>query len=97
LKAQNHSPLFIYSFQKKKTSNKIKKYSSEETFYNDIDGLFKTYLNKDLVSKNDLILEMFEKSIPMIEGFSKSYLSNNNHTLYSKFNKEYFNQFFNND
>ena len=88
---------FIYSFQKKKTSNNIKSYSSEESFYKDIDGLFKSYLNKDLVSKNDLILEMFEKSIPMIEGFSKSYLSKNNHTLYSKFNKEYFNQFFNND
>jgi hypothetical protein len=85
---------FIYSFKKGEPNHKIKNYIAEDEFAIDLNNIFKHYLTKNERDKNDLILDMFLAAIPIIESFSKSYLMNNKHTLYTTFNKNYFNQLY---
>ena len=85
---------FIYSFKKGEPNHKIKNYIAEDEFAIDLNNIFKHYLTKNEIYKNDLILDMFLAAIPIIESFSKSYLMNNKHTLYTTFNKNYFNQLY---
>lgn len=87
---------FIYSFKKEEPTYKVKSYTSQEDFAIELDTIFKHYLGKKDINKNDLIMEMFLTAIPLIEGFSKSFLKNHNHTLYTKFKKDYFNQVYKN-
>jgi len=87
---------FIYSFIKAKPDNDLKYYHSEKEFAYDLDNIFKIYLGKAGKDKNDLIMEMFASAIPLIEGFSKSYLINHKHNLYTIFKKDYFNQLYKN-
>jgi putative DNA methylase len=87
---------FIYSFKKSKTTLKLKNYTSEDEFSNDIDKIFGEFLEDDEKDKNELILEMFLSAIPLIESFAKTYLINKNHNLYSRFKKDYFNKLYKN-
>jgi putative DNA methylase len=80
---------FIYDFKKTNPIHKLKNYTSEDAFKNDLDGIFKKWISKDDVHRNDLLLDMFLEAIPVIEGFSKSYLLSNQHDLFSFFNKDY--------
>lgn len=87
---------FIYSFQKNESSKELKDYQSEVEFSNDLDNIFKQYLTNEEKNKNELILDMFLNAIPLIESFAKTYLKKNNHNLYAKFKKDYFNQLYKN-
>lgn len=87
---------FIYSFQKSEPKHELKIYNSENEFAVDLDNVFKHYLSEQKRDKNDLIMDMFLTAIPLIESFSKSFLKNHNHSLYSKFKKDYFNQLYKN-
>ena len=79
---------FIYVFKKSDKVN-LKTYESEEAFSNDLDMLYQKFLNIDEVSKYDWLMNFLNNSLPLIEGFSKSFLQNNKHNLFSKFNKTY--------
>lgn len=79
---------FIYVFKKSKGSIN-KQYINETEFVRDLDAVFKTYITQITQDRNRLIREMFLKAIPIIEDFCKSLLSNNKHTLYSFFKKNY--------
>ena len=79
---------FIYVFQKSNNKN-LKSYESEESFSNEIDLLYQKFSKIDEVSKYDWLMSFLNCSLPLIEGFSKSYLQNNKHNLFSKFNKNY--------
>ena len=80
---------FIYNFKKAAPNHKLKDYRSESEFKDELDGIFKKWILKEDVHRNDLLLEMFYEAIPVIEGFSKSYLLNKQHDLYSFFKKDY--------
>lgn len=79
---------FIYVF-KKSTTEDLRQYDSEELFSNELDELYRKFSNIEEVSKYDWLMEFFNSSLPLIEGFSKSYLQTNKHNLFSKFNKTY--------
>ena len=79
---------FIYVFKKSDTKN-LKTYESEESFSNDLDALYHKFSNIDEVSKYDWLMSFLNSSLPIIEGFSKSFLQTNKHNLFSKFNKAY--------
>lgn len=79
---------FIYVFQKSNNNN-LKSYESEESFSNELDLLYQKFSKIDEVSKYDWLMSFLNSSLPLIEGFSKSYLQNNKHNLFSKFNKNY--------
>ncbi len=79
---------FIYVFKKSDKKN-LMSYDNEESFSIDLDLLFNKFSNIDKVSKYDWLMSFLNSSLPLIEGFSKSYLQNNKHNLFSKFNKTY--------
>jgi adenine-specific DNA methylase len=79
---------FIYVFKKSAGKN-LKSYESEESFSNDLDNLYHEFSNIDEVSKYDWLMSFLNSSLPIIEGFSKSFLQSNKHNLFSKFNKKY--------
>jgi len=54
-----------------------------------LDELYNKFSNIEEVSKYDWLMGFFHSSLPLIEGFSKSYLQNNKHNLFSRFNKTY--------
>ncbi len=79
---------FIYVFKKAEKKSEII-YTSEKQFIQDLDSLFKSYLHQETEDRNTLIKEMFLNAIPLIECFSKTYLIENKHSLYSYFKKDY--------
>ena len=80
---------FIYVFQKKNENEITHHYESEETFKKDLDTIIGGYL-KNIEDRNETILALFKHIIPLIEGFTKSYLvEHKTHSLYSHFNKNY--------
>tara|TARA_B110000037_G_scaffold42745_1_gene52717 strand:- start:3856 stop:5790 length:1935 start_codon:yes stop_codon:yes gene_type:complete len=79
---------FIYVFKKSDRKN-LKSYENEESFSNELDLLYNKFSKIDKVSKYDWLMSFLNSSLPLIEGFSKSYLQNNKHNLFSKFNKTY--------
>ena len=79
---------FIYVFEKN-TKNNFDSYESEESFSDDLDFLYQKFSKIDKVSKYDWLMSFLDSSLPLIEGFSKSYLQHNKHNLFSKFNKSY--------
>ncbi|SDH53867.1 DNA methylase [Pedobacter terrae] len=85
---------FIYSFIKAKPEHPLKEYSTELEFRQELDEKFKHWMAGELNNKNTTILEMFLDVIPLIEGFSKSYLKCQNHSLYDFFKKDYFKTLF---
>jgi len=85
---------FIYVFKKAKPTYTLPEYKSEAQFALDIDYIFKRYISKNQ-DKNSAILDMFLEAIPLIDGFSKSYLrAHNTHALYKHFNKHYLNKLY---
>lgn len=80
---------FIYDFKKSKPCHVLKNYTSETEFKTDLDNIFKKWLLTDEDNRNNLVSGMFLEAIPIIEGFSKSFLLNNKHDLYSFFKKDY--------
>lgn len=79
---------FIYVFRKSVPKNIIE-YTSEEQFIQDIDRLFNFEVLQG-EDRNTLILNAFIEAIPMICGFTNSYLAAvGHHSLYSHFNKNY--------
>lgn len=85
---------FIYSFKKSEPIQELKVYHSENEFSIDLDNIFKKYIIDEVRDKNDLILDMFLTAIPLIEGFAKSFLKTNKHSLFTKFKKDYFNKLY---
>jgi putative DNA methylase len=79
---------FIYIFKKSEKLNLLS-YENEESFSYDLDNLYHKFLNIENVSKYDWLMSFLNSSIPLVEGFSKSYLQTNKHNLFSKFNKTY--------
>ena len=85
---------FIYVFKKATPNYTITEYKSEAQFAIDLDDIFKKYLSVSQ-DKNILILEIFLKAIPLIDGFAKTYLNaHNSHSLYKHFNKNYLSKLF---
>lgn len=86
------SPYGDYIYVFKKTNNKpvIKTYDSEEKFWNDLNTLFTNHFQTLDNNRDDLIKKMFLDAIPLIESFSKSYLSKDKHELYAILKKDYF-------
>ncbi|MCU0322207.1 MAG: hypothetical protein MUE72_07315 [Chitinophagaceae bacterium] len=84
---------FIYVFKKTEVQD-IKIYESEEDFAKDLDKTFKSFFEKTFTDKNELLKEMIFEAIPLIEGFSKSYLTKKEHSLYSIFKKDYLQHIF---
>jgi len=84
---------FIYVFRKSEPQNMVS-YDSEAQFIKDIDDLF-DFEAKGTEDRNELILDAFVNAIPMICGFTNSYLKlNGKHNLYSHFNKNYLSKLF---
>ena len=80
---------FIYVFQKREKDPALPKYEDEETFTKDLDEEIGGFL-QNIEDRNETILALFQKVIPMIEGFAKSYLTRHpQHNLYTHFNKNY--------
>ena len=79
---------FIYVFQKK-DNQKIKTYNDEELFSEDLNEIYCKFSIASDMSKYDWLMNFFNESLPIIEGFSKSFLQSNEHNLFSKFNKTY--------
>jgi len=79
---------FIYVFKKSDKEN-LKSYENEESFSNELDLLYHKFSKINEVSKYDWLMSFLNSSLPLIEGFSKSYLQHNKHNLFSKFNKTY--------
>jgi hypothetical protein len=79
---------------KKTEVQDIKIYESEEDFAKDLDKTFKSFFEKTFTDKNELLKEMIFEAIPLIEGFSKSYLTKKEHSLYSIFKKDYLQHIF---
>jgi hypothetical protein len=84
---------FIYVFKKSDKSN-LKTYESEESFSTELDLLYQKFSKINEVSKYDWLMSFLNSSLPLIEGFSKSYLQTNKHNLFSKFNKTYLNKMY---
>ena len=79
---------FIYVFRKSKSESPVE-YKSEEQFIKDIDNLF-CFEVKPGEDRNTLILNAFIDAIPMISGFTNTYLAKTgHHSLYNHFNKNY--------
>jgi len=85
---------FIYSFIKAEPAHPLKAYSTEHAFREELDAKFKLWMAGELTDKNATILEMFLDVIPLIESFSKSYLTSESHNLYDFFKKDYFKTLF---
>lgn len=80
---------FIYVFKKSPAPNNLPIYKEETSFTHDLDVLFGEFL-QNIVDRNETILAVFKQAIPIIEGFSKSYLrEHKQHALYTHFNKNY--------
>ena len=80
---------FIYVFKKAERPDKLPTYEDEKSFTRDLDELFGVFL-QNITDRNETILAVFQRAIPIIEGFSTSYLmEHNEHTLYTHFNKNY--------
>ena len=80
---------FIYVFKKANTPINLPKYDDEISFTRELDCIFGEFL-KNVIDRNETILAVFQRAIPIIEGFSKSYLKvHPEHSLYSHFNKNY--------
>lgn len=86
---------FIYVFQKSKSPTKLRNFKTQDEFVQELDNAFKDFLRRDFKNSNDLIIAMFKKVIPLIESFSKIYLSGNTHQLYDHFKKDYLKKFIN--
>lgn len=80
---------FIYVFQKRDVDPVLPQYDNEEVFTRDLDNSIGGFL-QNIEDRNETILALFQRVIPMIEGFAKSYLAGHpQHNLYSHFNKNY--------
>ena len=80
---------FIYVLKKSPAPNNLPIYNDEASFTRDLDVIFSEFL-KNIVDRNETILAVFKQAIPIIEGFSKSYLrEHKEHALYTHFNKNY--------
>ena len=80
---------FIYVLKKSPTPNNLPRYHDETSFTLDLDNLFSGFLT-NVVDRNETLLAVFKRAIPIIEGFSKSYLlEHKEHSLYTHFNKNY--------
>ena len=82
---------FIYVFKKdpKKIKSNIIEFTNEQIFSENLDSILNKNINKTMEDKNKWLIEFLFDSMPLIEGFSKSYLQNNTHSLYKKFDKNY--------
>ena len=81
---------YIYIFKKSKVvPNKI--YESEKEFSFDLEETMAKYLQESdsNVDKYILVSNMLKEMIPSVENFSKTYLNDNEHYLFKKFNKTY--------
>ena len=80
---------FIYVLRKSPSPPDLPIYQDEAVFTRDLDLLFGEFL-QNIVDRNETILAVFKRAIPIIEGFSKSYLlKHKEHSLYTHFNKNY--------
>lgn len=80
---------FIYAFIKSKPHHPLKIFNTEKEFKDQLDCIFKNWISDVAIDKNGIMMGMFLEAIPLIESFSKSYLVNNGHNLYSHFKKNY--------
>lgn len=84
---------FIYVFKKSNDSLQTLQrinYQSEEDFWNELNEIFISHIRTFTFDKNSLITKMFIEAMPVIEEFSKNYLRENKHNLYSTLKKDYF-------
>ena len=79
---------FIYVFKKNSPSYTLPKIKSEADFIEKLDRLFKSYLQKK-GDRNEIILEMIKKSIPLTHSFTKMLKSPGDHRVYEFFKKDY--------
>lgn len=81
---------YIYVFRKTNDKPITKTYTDQETFWNDLNSLFTTHFKTLDNNRDDLIKKMFLDAMPVIESFSKTFLSKNKHELYATLKKDYF-------
>lgn len=81
---------YIYVFRKTNDKPITKTYKDQETFWTDLNSLFTTHFQTLDNNRDDLIKKMFLDAIPVIESFSKTFLSENKHELYATLKKDYF-------
>lgn len=89
----NGSPYgdFIYVFKKDINYSPLFVYDNESSFWEELDGIFKQNLAKnDDTDRNEIIRRMFLEAMPKIQSFSRTYLLDNDHNLYSLMKKDYF-------
>lgn len=79
---------FIYVFKKGPASYKLSEFSSEEDFVVQLDALFQAELSSD-GDRNDIILGMMRKAVPLIDGFAKGLKEIGAHSIYESFPKNY--------
>lgn len=88
---------FIYVFKKTNEVKEHQSYDDENSFTQDLDSIIGGFL-QDFEDRNETILALFQRVIPLIEGFSKSYLQKHkNHSLYTHFNKNYLSKLYEKD
>ena len=88
---------FIYVFKKTEQIPDLHLYSTEEAFTQDLDSIIGGFL-QNVEDRNETILALFQRVIPLIEGFAKTYLAKHKtHSLYTHFNKNYLSKLYEKD
>lgn len=79
---------FIYVFKKSCPNYELIYFDNEQEFVKKLDLLFQNELsNED--NRNEIILNMMRKSVPLIDGFAKNILKIGEHNVYGYFTKNY--------
>lgn len=79
---------FIYVFKKGTPAYDLVNFDCETDFTTQLDKLFQLELSSEN-SRNEIILGMMRKSVPLIDGFAKSIKESGSHNVYSFFPKNY--------
>ncbi|MDC0596558.1 DNA methyltransferase [Candidatus Pseudothioglobus singularis] len=88
---------FIYIFKKehkRSFDTKAIEFNDEIVFSDKLDEILERFVKLKIENKNELIVDFLKEALPLIEGFSKTYLKNHQHSLYTKFDKKYLNRVF---
>ena len=79
---------FIYVFKKGAPAYDLRHYNCENDFIEELNNMFQKELSSE-GSRNDIILGMMRKSIPLIHGFARFMPQIGEHNVYTSFPKNY--------
>ncbi len=84
---------FIYVFKKGDPTYALCHYERESDFIKQLDNMFQKEISSE-GARNEIILGMMRKSVPMIDGFAKFMPAIGEHNVYASFPKNYLEQLY---